>query len=298
MLFAARLDGLHTRLLSKRIADTDNDGAVLDDIDELISDAVASSSVERIDTLSKVCLPFLTALLSFAIDDPSKGEHLDRISSLVSRLSSSQGRSRTRSWSYSFGNVELHDADICDADLGSQTWESGVILARLIDEATVPVGGRVVLELGSGTGLAGIVASKRNARRIVMTDYHDGVIANIRHNLSLNGLTITDAVDVVAVDWRCPPALPDDFTVIVAADFCYDREAAGLVWACVAKYLSATDEGARFHAVVPFRPGFADEVAAFEALAPVNGFVLESSADVDAERMRHRYYVYKRGGKD
>lgn len=91
MLFAARLDGLHTRLLSKRIADTDNDGAVLDDIDELISDAVASSSVERIDTLSKVCLPFLTALLSFAIDDPSKGEHLDRISSLVSRLSSSQG---------------------------------------------------------------------------------------------------------------------------------------------------------------------------------------------------------------
>lgn len=71
-------------------------------------------------------------------------------------------------------------------------WNAGLQLAEFIEEGGVQetgwsVEGEKVLELGAGTGLAGIVAALKGAREVVLTDYPaPEVLANIRENVERN----------------------------------------------------------------------------------------------------------------
>ena len=80
--------------------------------------------------------------------------------------------------------------------------------------------GKSILELGSGTGLAGIAAAAafQNAR-VVLTDL-DIALPALRHNVSLNGKTITDRVSVKECDWENPSedVLKGPYDCIIAAD--------------------------------------------------------------------------------
>lgn len=43
-----------------------------------------------------------------------------------------------------------------------------------------------MLELGCGTGLCGIVAALQDARSVILTDYSDKVLENVRENVTIN----------------------------------------------------------------------------------------------------------------
>jgi EEF1A N-terminal glycine/lysine methyltransferase len=81
-------------------------------------------------------------------------------------------------------------------------WNAGLQLAEFIEEGDVQgrdwsVEGDTVLELGAGTGLAGLVAGLKGAREVVITDYPaPEVLGNIRDNVERNVLSRKDKTGV------------------------------------------------------------------------------------------------------
>ena len=79
-----------------------------------------------------------------------------------------------------------------DAGLeGMRVWESGVIMARhyaLRDAQKFNL--ETVVELGSGTGIAGLALIKyTRAAKVVFTDYKEEILDLIRENIELQGPT-------------------------------------------------------------------------------------------------------------
>lgn len=93
-----------------------------------------------------------------------------------------------------FGEVELQLADPQGDDnrklFSHFLWNSGLQIAQYIEDHDVrdwDVEGMKVLELGAGTGLSGIIASKSGAHEVVITDYPaPEVLANIKKNVDKN----------------------------------------------------------------------------------------------------------------
>ena len=77
-----------------------------------------------------------------------------------------------------------------DADAGDRTgtyaWPGGVALARYLVGAPATVRGRRVLELGCGTGAAGIMAKWLGARKVLLTDGSPAVLKNTAINVRRN----------------------------------------------------------------------------------------------------------------
>lgn len=124
----------------------------------------------------------------------------------------------------SFGPIELSLADPQGEDsrklFSHFLWNAGLQLAEFIeeDEEHWPVKGKRVLELGAGTGLAGIVTGLKGAGEVVISDYPaPEILSNIRSNVKKNiedkrekiGAQIAD-VRVEGHEWGI---LTDDFSV-------------------------------------------------------------------------------------
>jgi len=58
-----------------------------------------------------------------------------------------------------------------------------------------------IIELGCGTAIIGVMASKMGAEYILMTDYHDRVIENAWYNVRLNKCDLVKT-HVEKLDWR------------------------------------------------------------------------------------------------
>jgi ribosomal protein L11 methyltransferase len=74
---------------------------------------------------------------------------------------------------------------------GTGHHESTRLIARLMTR--VEFGGRRVLDVGTGTGVLAIIASKYGAGRIVAIDNNEWAIENTRENIALNG---TEEIEV------------------------------------------------------------------------------------------------------
>ena len=92
-----------------------------------------------------------------------------------------------------FGSITLTLADPQGDDnrrlFSHFLWNSGLQLAEFIEEDDQDwrVEGERVLELGAGTGLAGIVAALKGAKEVIISDYPASeVIANIKNNVKRN----------------------------------------------------------------------------------------------------------------
>jgi predicted nicotinamide N-methyase len=101
---------------------------------------------------------------------------------------------------------------------GITLWTAAVALAHEIAARRAAFRGRHVLELGSGTGLPGIVAASFGAR-VVQTDRNELAMSLCRRNLQLNGVETTQRVSDWA-DW-------DDeerYDWIIGSDILYSEE--------------------------------------------------------------------------
>ncbi len=99
---------------------------------------------------------------------------------------------------------------------GVLLWESALVLGDVLAEGGC-IGGAEVLELGAGTGVAGIVAAGLGAR-VVQTDHSYEALALCRRNAAANGVT---GLALRQGDWS---AWLDDVPrdVVIGADILYE----------------------------------------------------------------------------
>ncbi len=125
--------------------------------------------------------------------------------------------------------------------VGLRVWEAGLFLAEVC--LAMPSGlfaDKSVLELGAGIGLTGILLARglgeqHAPKNVVLTDWAEVVLENIRHNVNVNFGVTEDAsvsssrVEVKQLDWRAMTSMLDaaplgliDVTLI--ADCTYSEE--------------------------------------------------------------------------
>ncbi|GAA5885747.1 hypothetical protein JCM6882_007552 [Rhodosporidiobolus microsporus] len=121
--------------------------------------------------------------------------------------------------------ITLNDAlpsSLDPTSVGLQSWGSSIILARMIALDPVSFGlglpNQRVLELGAGTGLLSLVWKGMSERvgapvEVLATDYHDGVLENLRKNVETNSAAISPATSPTA----SPPLAPVNITPSIAS---------------------------------------------------------------------------------
>ncbi len=109
------------------------------------------------------------------------------------------------------------DPDVMQAVIRSPAywafcWGSGLALARFLLEQPQWVRGRTVVDLGSGSGIAGIAAAMAGARRVVACDTDPDARLASAENAALN-----------RVDLEVSDRLSGRWDVLLMADVLYDR---------------------------------------------------------------------------
>jgi predicted nicotinamide N-methyase len=104
-------------------------------------------------------------------------------------------------------------------------WAGGQALARHLLDHPVLVAGHSVLDLGAGSGLAGIAAMKAGAARVLAADTDPFAVAAIALNARVN------AVALEATDRDLLAARPAPFDAILVGDLFYERPLAERVLA-------------------------------------------------------------------
>lgn len=104
-------------------------------------------------------------------------------------------------------------------------WAGGQALARYILDDASTFGGHTVIDLGSGSGLAAIAASKAGASRVVAADIDPVAIAATTLNAAANAVHVeTTTAQLLG---RPPPAVD----VLLVGDVFYERPLAEAVLA-------------------------------------------------------------------
>ena len=110
------------------------------------------------------------------------------------------------------------------APMQSAVHASSLIMGRLLWQHPHCIRGRNVLGLGSGRGVAELVAAKCGAKEVVMTDAAEASLQFLKENIALN--TETGHCHVQRLVWGAPrPILADTlrvFDLILAADCAYE----------------------------------------------------------------------------
>lgn len=117
--------------------------------------------------------------------------------------------------------------DTCRLEqVGLEVWSGAYLMAEFLVSKEDLVKGKSVLELGAGTGLLGLVCHDLGARRVVLTDCCQQVLANAKSNIDSNAQHAGDAVRVSKLDWNCGtiPGTLLDADILIASDPIYDND--------------------------------------------------------------------------
>lgn len=108
---------------------------------------------------------------------------------------------------------------ISDAQWGmfGQAWAAGQTLAQAMHG--FEIGGKRILELGCGIGLASLVLQRRGAQ-VIASDAHPLTEVFLAYNAALNALP---AVHYRQLDWDVPLPTLGLFDLIIASDVLYER---------------------------------------------------------------------------
>mmetsp|Transcript_19107 Transcript_19107/g.31832 ORF Transcript_19107/g.31832 Transcript_19107/m.31832 type:complete len:575 (+) Transcript_19107:136-1860(+) len=107
--------------------------------------------------------------------------------------------------------------------VGLVPWEAGMMAVDFAVAYKRFFKGKSLVELGAGVGLSGILLKKVcELSSVLLTDYEQSVLDNLRHNVSVN--TSDNSVRVAALDWTCQEHVESLSTanIIIAADCVYD----------------------------------------------------------------------------
>src|SRR4029453_19406696 len=105
-------------------------------------------------------------------------------------------------------------------------WPAGQLLARVVQAEPAWVRGQTVLDLGCGSGVAGIAALYAGAAAVVAHDIDPGALAIAAQNAWANAVELL-LQDVPLLHEPCPAPI----SCILVGDLFYERAAASAPWA-------------------------------------------------------------------
>ena len=111
-------------------------------------------------------------------------------------------------------------------------WAGGQALARFVLDNPDVVRGRIVLDVGSGSGLVGIAAMMSGAVKVLSADIDIFAVAAVALNAEANGVTLDTTTDDVIGQSR-------DWNTIFVGDLCYERPLAERVLAWLRERVAA-----------------------------------------------------------
>lgn len=127
----------------------------------------------------------------------------------------------------------LKEPSLTADNLGLKTWGSAYMLSkRLVQHPNLLV--LPVLELGSGTGLVGMVSASLG-HETTLTDLPE-ILPNLRENVELNSV----AARVEALDWSNPKGLDERFETVIFSDPLYSLKHPQWIADMVKRFLSET----------------------------------------------------------
>ena len=208
-------------------------------------------------------------------------------------------------------NVELVDVPLDNHDyrsVGAQTWGGACILAEMIVDHPGQFGFHTgsstfrCLELGAGTGLVSITATKmmlmiqksmkKNSTKleveVVATDYYPSVLTNLEKNIHSNFPESPPSTSVRiltrTLDWSTfssqtnhdDAVFESPFDLILGADIIYESQHALWIKSCLTKLLrkpsstTPSDISPTFHLIIPLRATHVVESNTIEQIFSLN----------------------------
>jgi predicted nicotinamide N-methyase len=152
-------------------------------------------------------------------------------------------------------------------------WAGGQALARYVLDTPALVAGRKVLDLGSGSGLAGIAAMSAGAARVLAADTDPFALAAIGLNAAANSVEIEATSD----DLLATP--PSAFDLVLVGDLFYERTLAERVLAFLK---AARTRGSAVLVGDPRRSYFPKQ-----SFAPVAEYSVPVTRDLEDMEIKH-----------
>lgn len=110
-----------------------------------------------------------------------------------------------RAFTYGGTQLVLKEGALGDG-VGAKVWTVAHLVCRELAAHPEAVRGATVLEIGAGCGACGILAAKLGAAQVVMTDYVDAVLRNLRACVHLNSSGGAAGDDACSADVTGTPA--------------------------------------------------------------------------------------------
>lgn len=115
-----------------------------------------------------------------------------------------EGRQFDSNGGFSIAHTPLHIAEITEcgrAALGTgvNTWDGAIVLAKFFENNPDIVRGKRILELGAGTGVAGLSTALLGAQHVLLSDL-EYALPNLKENVRKN-IFPNATVEVQKVDW-------------------------------------------------------------------------------------------------
>ncbi|CEG80269.1 hypothetical protein RMATCC62417_14630 [Rhizopus microsporus] len=151
-----------------------------------------------------------------------------------------------------------------------------------------------VLELGTGTGMVGLVCDLLGAQQVHVTDYHPRVLENVAYNIQLNQSRATfSKLDFIEV--ANDQGKQETYDIVIASDLLYEMEHAKYLPIAVNKLVKN-----EFYFMIPLRDTHWEEVECFQATMnsmPDLTLITTEDFKIDEELegvVCYRYYHYAR----
>ncbi len=152
--------------------------------------------------------------------------------------------------------IKIREPAMTEDNIGMKTWGSSLIIAQKIVSKTNELLREPILELGSGTGLTGIVCRKLGFRNIISTDL-PSIVQNLKANFVLNDLK-SDLSSCKVLDWsnfsdfrsQNPECM---FSTIILSDPIYSDEHPAWICNVLKEFLAPNDPEARVIIEIPLR---------------------------------------------
>jgi predicted nicotinamide N-methyase len=133
--------------------------------------------------------------------------------------------SRSFEWE-STGSLKLEQGMVGPGATGAAVWNAGSALADYLAANPAAVSGKLVIELGCGTGLCGLVASRLGAKAVLVTDGVDAILERAQRNIDANAKD--GKIRTRKLQWgtnAVEEQLRGKFDVVLASDVLYQSSA-------------------------------------------------------------------------